>query len=89
MAEVISEFGYDVHEAEESISFSSSSSNRIWVGAEVVVQGSKQLIHALHISKARVELCKYEQRTLHFLHRQCTPSHQALWMWQAALGTCL
>ena len=67
LAEVVPELGQQVHEAVEGVGLRMLRRARRGVGAEVVVQRRQQLVHALHVAQARVELGKYKQAALHLL----------------------
>ena len=67
LTEVVPELRNDVHEAEEGVCLCIPRVLLQGVASEVVVQGRQQLVHALHVSQARVELGKQEQSSLHLL----------------------
>mmetsp|Transcript_30677 Transcript_30677/g.51659 ORF Transcript_30677/g.51659 Transcript_30677/m.51659 type:complete len:209 (-) Transcript_30677:848-1474(-) len=67
LAERVAEVAHDLHKAKESVRFGVRRHERVRICAEQVIQRRQELIHALHISQARVQFRKNEKRPLELL----------------------
>ena len=81
-AEVVPKLADEVHEAVEGVRLGMLGCLFVRVSLELEVDGGVQLVHALHVSDARVELGIDEESPLAFLQHEAVSS-------QGAVGTLL
>jgi hypothetical protein len=66
-AVVVPKLGHQVDEAPKGVRLSALPRVLVRVGAEDVIDGRQQLVHALHVGQPRVQLGIHKQRALHLL----------------------